>query len=77
MWLPVLLFSLVLASPLAAAEHRVAPGTGSLAAAIAEAAPGDVLMLTDGAIWDLSLSIGRLSSPARAALSSMARAPVA
>ncbi len=39
MWLPVLLFSLVLASPLAAAEHRVAPGTGSLAAAIAEAAP--------------------------------------
>ncbi|RKE83326.1 nitrous oxide reductase family maturation protein NosD [Rhizobium sp. AG855] len=49
MWLPVLLFSLVLASPLAAAEHRVAPGTGSLAAAIAEAAPGDVLMLTDGA----------------------------
>ena len=49
MRLPVLLLGLVLASPLAAAERAVAPGAGSLAAAIAGAAPGDVLTLTDGA----------------------------
>lgn len=49
MRLPVLLIGLVLATPLAAAEHSVAPGMGSLAAAIAGAAPGDVLTLTDGA----------------------------
>lgn len=49
MRLPVLLIGLVLATPLAAAERMVVPGTGSLAAAIAEAAPGDVLTLTDGA----------------------------
>ncbi|QRM57170.1 nitrous oxide reductase family maturation protein NosD [Sinorhizobium sp. BG8] len=49
MRLPVLLIGLLLASPLAAAERAVAPGTGSLAAAIAGAAPGDVLVLTDGA----------------------------
>ncbi|THV20552.1 nitrous oxide reductase family maturation protein NosD [Peteryoungia ipomoeae] len=45
----VVLIGLVLASPLAAAERMVAPGTGSLAAAIAGAAPGDVLTLSDGA----------------------------
>lgn len=44
-----LLIGLLLASRLAAAERAVAPGTGSLAAAIAGAAPGDVLTLTDGA----------------------------
>ena len=49
MRLPVVLIGLVLASPLAAEEHMVAPGTGSLAAAIAVASPGDVLKLTDGA----------------------------
>lgn len=49
MRLSVFLIGLLLASPLAAAERAVAPGTGSLAAAIAEAAPGDVLTLTDGA----------------------------
>lgn len=49
MRLPVLLIGLLLASPLAAAERAVAPGAGGLAAAIAGAAPGDVLLLSDGA----------------------------
>jgi nitrous oxidase accessory protein len=49
MRLPVLLLGLVLASPLAAGERTVAPGTGSLALAIAGATPGDVLKLTGGA----------------------------
>lgn len=49
MRLPVVLIGLVLASPLAAEERMVAPGTGNLAAAIAGAAPGDVLTLSDGA----------------------------
>lgn len=49
MRLPVVLIALVLSSPLAAGERIVAPGTGTLAAAIAAAAPGDVLKLTDGA----------------------------
>ena len=49
MRLPVLLIGLFLASPLCAAERAVAPGAGSLAAAIAGASPGDVLTLTDGA----------------------------
>lgn len=49
MRLSVLLIGLLLASPLSAAERMVAPGTGSLAEAIAGAAPGDVLTLTDGA----------------------------
>ena len=49
MRLSVLLIGLLLASPLPAAERAVAPGTGSLAEAIAGAAPGDVLTLTDGA----------------------------
>ena len=44
MRLPVLLIGLLLASPLAAAERAVAPGTGSLAAAIAGAAPREVLL---------------------------------
>ena len=48
MRLPILLIGLLLASPLAAAERAVAPGTGSLAAAIAGASPGDVLVLADG-----------------------------
>ncbi len=38
-----------LSTPLAAAEVMVEPGTGTLAAAIAGATPGDVLMLKDGA----------------------------
>lgn len=49
MRLGLLLISLLLASPLSAAERQVVPGRGSLAAAIAEASPGDVLQLTDGA----------------------------
>jgi nitrous oxidase accessory protein len=62
MRLPVLLIGLVLVSPLAAEERMVAPGTGSLASAIADAAPGDVLTLTDGAylgsvVIDRALSI--------------------
>ncbi|KPF41496.1 nitrous oxide reductase family maturation protein NosD [Rhizobium sp. AAP43] len=58
MRLPVVLIGLVLASPLAAEERMVAPGTGSLAAAIAGAAPGDVLTLTDGAYLG-PVTIGR------------------
>ena len=62
MRLLVLLLGLVLASPLAAGERSVAPGAGSLATAIAEAAPGDVLTLTDGTylgpvVIDRSLAI--------------------
>jgi nitrous oxidase accessory protein len=49
MRLGLLLICLLLASPLLAAERQVVPGRGSLAAAIAEASPGDVLQLTDGA----------------------------
>jgi nitrous oxidase accessory protein len=44
--LPLLL---LLAAPLWAGEVAVAPGEGTLAAAIAGATPGDVLVLTDGA----------------------------
>ncbi|MBU3030586.1 nitrous oxide reductase family maturation protein NosD [Paracoccus marinaquae] len=48
-WLALIL-ALVLAPPaLAAAERTVAPGQGDLARAIATAAPGDVLILGDGA----------------------------
>lgn len=39
----------LLAAPALAAERAVAPGEGSLAAAIAGADPGDVLVLSDGA----------------------------
>lgn len=39
----------LLATPLWAKEVRVPPGAGTLAAAIAAAAPGDVLRLSDGA----------------------------
>lgn len=46
--LAVLLLGLLFAAPLAAAEREVAPGEGSLARAVAEAAPGDVLRLVDG-----------------------------
>ena len=49
MRLSVLLIGLLIASPLSAAEREVMPGKGSLAAAIAGAAPGDVLKLRDGA----------------------------
>ena len=49
MRLAVLLFGLLCATPLAAAEREVAPGEGSLAQAVAGAAPGDVLRLSDGA----------------------------
>jgi nitrous oxidase accessory protein len=48
MRLAVLLLGLLSAAPLAAAEREVAPGVGSLALAVAGAAPGDVLKLTDG-----------------------------
>ncbi|SFY30034.1 nitrous oxidase accessory protein [Paracoccus pantotrophus] len=43
-----LALALLLAWPALAAEHVVAPGQGSLAQAIAGAAPGDVLRLQDG-----------------------------
>lgn len=46
--LPALFALLLSALPSGAAEHRVAPGTGSLALAVAGAAPGDVLRLDDG-----------------------------
>jgi len=46
--LAVLLVGLMTAAPLVAAEHEVAPGQGSLAKAVAGAAPGDVLRLVDG-----------------------------
>ena len=49
MRLSVLLIGLLIASPLSAVEREVMPGKGSLAAAIAGAAPGDVLKLRDGA----------------------------
>lgn len=48
MRLAVFLLGLLSAAPLAAAEREVAPGVGSLALAVAGAAPGDVLKLTDG-----------------------------
>ena len=49
MRLSVLLIGLLIASPLSAVEREVMPGKGSLAAAIAGAAPGDVLKQRDGA----------------------------
>lgn len=49
MRLAVLLLSLLPAVPLAAAERLVAPGVDSLAHAISEAKPGDILKLADGA----------------------------
>lgn len=58
MRLSVLLIGFLLASPLLAAERAVVPGAGSLAAAIAGAQPGDVLVLTDGA-YDGPVTIDR------------------
>ena len=58
MRLSVLLIGFLLASPLLAAERAVMPGAGSLAAAIAGAQPGDVLVLTDGA-YDGPVTIDR------------------
>ncbi len=58
MRLSVLLIGFLLASPLLAAERAVAPGAGSLAAAIAGAQPGDVLVLSDGA-YDGPVTIDR------------------
>lgn len=47
--LRVLALCIALVTPVRAAEVRVAPGEGTLAAAIAGAAPGDVLVLSGGA----------------------------
>ena len=47
--LSALILGLILPLPLAAGEYRVAPGAGTLATAIAGAAPGDVLLLDEGA----------------------------
>ncbi|MDF8357268.1 nitrous oxide reductase family maturation protein NosD [Ensifer adhaerens] len=58
MRLSVLLIGFLLASPLLAAERAVVPGAGSLAAAIAGAQPGDMLVLTDGA-YDGPVTIDR------------------
>jgi nitrous oxidase accessory protein NosD len=60
--LAALWLSLFVAGPLAAAEIAVAPGTGTLAAAIAGAADGDTLILGDGGYFgavvvDKSLTI--------------------
>ncbi|MDX5358976.1 MAG: nitrous oxide reductase family maturation protein NosD [Rhodobacterales bacterium] len=49
MRLPALFLALLVALPLSAGERPVAPGAGTLAAAIAAARPGDVLHLSDGA----------------------------
>jgi len=46
-FLPLILT--LVATPLLAAEREVLPGAGTLAAAIADASPGDVLRLTGGA----------------------------
>jgi nitrous oxidase accessory protein len=46
--LVVFLVAFLSAAPLGAAEREVAPGTGSLAQAIAGAAPGDILKLKSG-----------------------------
>lgn len=48
MWRRLLLFAVLSAAPLGAAEVPVAPGAGTLARAIAAARPGDVLVLSDG-----------------------------
>ncbi len=58
MRLAVLLLGLLFAAPLAAAEHEVAPGEGSLARAVAGAASGDVLKLVDG-VYRGSVAIDR------------------
>ena len=58
MRLAVLLLCLLFAAPLAAAERSVAPGKGSLAQAVAGAAPGDVLKLVDG-VYRGSVAIDR------------------
>lgn len=78
MRLSVFLIGLLLASPLAAAERAVAPGTGSLAAAIAGATPGDVLVLADGVyagpvVIDRSLTI---SGPRNAVVDGQGRGSV-
>ena len=44
-----LILGLLIALPAHGAEHRVPPGPGRLADAIAGAAPGDALILGDGA----------------------------
>lgn len=49
MWKRLALMLSLIPAPLAAAEVRVAPGPGTLSAAIAGASPGDVLILADGA----------------------------
>lgn len=49
MWKCLFSALILAAAPLAAAEVRVAPGAGTLAEAIAGAAPGDVLVLSGGA----------------------------
>ncbi|WP_415392360.1 nitrous oxide reductase family maturation protein NosD [Paracoccus sp. SJTW-4] len=47
-WLSLILALALAPAATLAAEHEVAPGAGSLARAIAGAAPGDVLKLADG-----------------------------
>jgi nitrous oxidase accessory protein len=49
MWKCLLSALILAAAPLAAAEVQVQPGAGTLATAIAGAAPGDVLVLSGGA----------------------------
>lgn len=78
MRLSVLLIGLLLASPLFAAERAVVPGAGSLAAAIAGAEPGDVLVLTDGA-YDGPVTIDRpltITGPRGAAVDGLGQGSV-
>ncbi len=78
MRLPVFLLGLLLATPLVAAERPVAPGAGSLAAAIAGASPGDVLTLADGT-YSGSVSIDRpltITGPRGAVVDGLGRGTV-
>jgi len=58
MWKSLAPLLIALAAPVSAADVAVQPGAGSLANAIAGAAPGDVLTLSDG-IYDGPITIDR------------------
>ena len=58
MWKSLAPLLIALAAPVSAADVAVQPGAGSLANAVAGAAPGDVLTLSDG-IYDGPITIDR------------------